>query len=198
MVGVSVADDDALAVDRAVCGLAGDLCTSVAVEVVHHELRVVRALPDIDAQVDAPEHRAVEPVRFEDRRVGDARSRVVLTAAGLVQDDLILAIAVEIAHRGIVGLPPWRRLQGHGDVRKLTVCGGQDVRGRWRPFHAVRLAPNVVGCVSRGRRRRRHEHGPVGNRDVVQASGTTHAVPPVDVECDIGRIGGEQAPSDMD
>ena len=58
---------------RPVGGLAGDLRAAVAVEIIDHELRVVRALADVHAEIDPPQQRAVELVGFEDRRLRSAR-----------------------------------------------------------------------------------------------------------------------------
>ena len=101
-VGLGVADHFALAVDGAVGGFAGDLGAPVAIEVVDHELRVMRALADVFAEIDRPHQRAVELVGLQDRIGRYPGLRIVAAAACLVQDDLVLAVAIEVADRGIV------------------------------------------------------------------------------------------------
>ena len=51
---VLVSDHRSLAVRRSIGRLAGDFGPAVAIQVVHHELRVVLAVADVDPQIDAP------------------------------------------------------------------------------------------------------------------------------------------------
>ena len=85
--------------------------------------RVVRPLADVPAQVDPPEERAVELVGFEFRFAGRAAAGVVARPHLLLEHDLEFAVAVEIAHRGIV-----RRMPGQG-----AAAGRKDTakRARW-------------------------------------------------------------------
>src|SRR5207253_1384878 len=71
-------------------------------EVVDHELRVVRALADVPAEVDRPEQTAVQLISLKDRLGREARAPVVAPAADHVDDQLVLAVAVEVAGRGVV------------------------------------------------------------------------------------------------
>jgi hypothetical protein len=130
-VGARVADDFAAAVRGAVGGLARDLGSAVAVEVVDHELRVVRALADVPAEADRPEQRAVEPVSLEDGLGREARAPVVAPPARHVYDQLVLAVAVEVAGRGVARRVARRRLQGY---RKVLPRGrvGREGEGRAR------------------------------------------------------------------
>ena len=135
--------DLARAVDGAVGRLAGDLGPAVAVEVVDHELRVVGAFADVLAQVDPPEPRAVELVGFEDRLRGAAALRVVAAAADLMDDDFVLAVAVEVADRGVVGRVALRRLQRDRQIRLSRGVG------REREFAAGGLSlPLRIGRTS--------------------------------------------------
>jgi len=99
-----VADDLAHAVHRAVGGLADDLRPAIAIQVIDHELRVVRPLADVFAQVDLPKERAVHLISLKYRRIRKAGLRVVAPHAGLMQDDLVVAVAVQVAHRAVVGM----------------------------------------------------------------------------------------------
>ena len=102
VVGARVADHGADAVDRAVGRLERHLRAPVAVEVEHLELRVVRAGADVHAEVDAPQARAVELHRFGVDLAGVARLRVVLRDRRVPEEhQLVLAVAVEVAHRAV-------------------------------------------------------------------------------------------------
>ena len=78
---------------------------SVLVEIVNHELRIVCSGTDVHAQVDTPELRAVQLVAVEIDVVGLVALGVVLRGGRIpFDDDLILSVAVDIAHRTVV----WR------------------------------------------------------------------------------------------
>ena len=64
-VGLGIADDLSLSVDGTVGRLHHQLCPSVTIEVVHHELGEVSARADVVSQVDAPQLGAVEPVTVD-------------------------------------------------------------------------------------------------------------------------------------
>ena len=64
-VGLGVADDVALTVNRSVGGLHHQFGFSVTIEVIHHHLRVMRTAADVVAQIDAPQPCAVKPVTVD-------------------------------------------------------------------------------------------------------------------------------------
>ena len=110
MVGRGVANDRTLAVDGSVARLAHQFGTSVAVEVVHHELGVVGARTDVPAEVDSPKTLAAcrlaigQLIGIEEGIVGEARLRIVLRVRRVpLQDDFQLSVAVQVGHRGIAG-----------------------------------------------------------------------------------------------
>ena len=103
-VGCGVAHHVALGIACAVGGLHHQLSTPVAVEVVDHELCVVRPGADVAAQADAPEPLAAEAVAVYVDRAGEACLRVVVRVGRLpFQEELVLSVAVDVAHAGIVG-----------------------------------------------------------------------------------------------
>jgi hypothetical protein len=63
----------------------------------------VRALADVSAEVDGPEQRAVEFIALEDGRVGRAVLRMVAAATDHVDDEVVVAVAVEVAGGAVVG-----------------------------------------------------------------------------------------------
>jgi hypothetical protein len=92
------------AVLGAVGGLHGDLGLAVAVVVEHLELGVVRAGPDVAAEVDAPQPGAVQLVRVDVDVAGVAGLRVVLGVGRIpLEHDLVLAVAVQVADARVVG-----------------------------------------------------------------------------------------------
>ena len=146
MIRVGVADRRPLAVDGPVGRLADDLGLAVAVEVVDHELRVVGAFADVLPEVDPPEEAAVELVGFELRFARPPGLRVVASPHLLFQDDLVLAVAVEVADRGVVGGMAGEGLEGDRRCRAEP--------GRWPgggtaalglPFPAVLHRPDEIG-----------------------------------------------------
>jgi hypothetical protein len=115
-VGFGIADDFADAVHRAIGSFAGNLRAAIAVQIVNHELRVMRPFADVEAEIDGPQQRAVEFVRLQHRRIGEAGLGIVPPTRRHVNDDFILAVAVEIADGNIVGRGVGGRLQGDGQV----------------------------------------------------------------------------------
>ena len=148
VVGLRVADDFADTVDRAVGGFADNLGAAVAVEVVDHELRIMRALADIFAEVDFPEERAVELVGLQNRRIGDAGLRVVAALAGLVQHDLVFAIAVEVADRDVARRVARGRAQRDGKIGQGQRPGGQRERRARRLLDAVEHRAHEIGGLA--------------------------------------------------
>ena len=130
-----VADHRAHAVDRSVRGLARDLGFPVAVEVVDHELRVVRAGADVAAEVDAPQPRAVELVGVEVDVACVAGLRVVFRVRGVpFDDDLVFAVAIEIADAEFVG------------AVGVVLADGRDARRRDLQRHAQVLRTGALAA----------------------------------------------------
>ncbi|HAZ64017.1 MAG TPA: hypothetical protein DCZ72_10470, partial [Armatimonadetes bacterium] len=88
----------------------------------------MRAATDVGAEVDLPEEGPVQPVGLQAGRAGaDAVVGRVEAAQLLLEDEFELAVAVEIADRGVVGLVTRRRAQCQ------AVVAGVDRRGRQAP-----------------------------------------------------------------
>ncbi|MCY1230252.1 hypothetical protein D9M72_426580 [compost metagenome] len=99
-----VADHGTGTVCGAVRGLHRQLGLAVAVKVVGEQLGVVRARPDVVAQIDAPQLGAVHLVGVHVDVAGIAGLRVVLGVGRRPRlDDLVLAVAVQVGHAGVVG-----------------------------------------------------------------------------------------------
>ena len=83
--------------------LAHQLSLSVAVEVIHHILRVVGAGADVLTQIHAPQLLAVELVAVDIHVARVAALAVVLGVARIpFHEQLILAVAINIANRAVV------------------------------------------------------------------------------------------------
>ena len=116
VVRLRVAEDDPRPVDRPVGRLADDLGPAVAVEVVDEERGVMGPFADVLAEVDPPEEGAVELVGLELGLAGRAPLGVVAGPHLLLEDDLVFAIAVEVADRGVVGRMPGESPEGDGEI----------------------------------------------------------------------------------
>ena len=124
-VGLHVADHFATAVNRSIRRLTGNLGDAVAVEVIDHELRVVRALADVFAEVDRPQQRAVELVALDNCFARESRgSRVAWTLLGL-QNNFVFAIAIEITNRSVVGRVSRRQFKRDGEIRPRWSVRGE-------------------------------------------------------------------------
>src|SRR5690606_19118623 len=194
VVGVGGADHRPGAVAGPVSGFHGDFGAPVAVVVIDLELGVVGPSADVDAQVDPPQEGAVEFVGVEEDRPGVAGLGVVLGVGGLpLQDDLVAAVAVEVADAGVVGLigvggavdgAARGTLQRHVQVAVGEVeggCGGAQ-------FHAVDDRPHCVGGVGWGAGVKVGGGG--GEGGGVDAGGSA-----VDVERDVAGVRAEQPPA---
>jgi hypothetical protein len=93
-----------LAIGSARGGFDHQFSTAIAIEVVDDKRNVMGSGTDVRTHVDAPKERAIETVTVEERGTGIAIVRVI---AGIgrfpLQDDLILSVAIDISHAGIVG-----------------------------------------------------------------------------------------------
>ena len=103
-VTVGVADHGAVAELGPLGRLDGQLGLAVAVEVIEDHLRVVRALADVQAQVHTPQERPVELVGVDQQAlIADAGAGIVVGAGLELDHDLVLTVAVQVGHRGVVG-----------------------------------------------------------------------------------------------
>ena len=195
VVGVGVADDLAGAVHGGVGGLADQLDTAVAVQVIDDELRVVGACADIAAQVDAPQALAAELEAVDVDLAGVAVVGVVVGVGRIpFQEDLVFAVTIHVADRAVVGGIGGTLTVGHRAVQR-DVEGDGDVtfRGAGGQHEAAGLAcaggrPHLIG----GRRRGGvavHEEGHVGDGLVVDLDAVAE-----DVELDVRGILGQVAP----
>ncbi len=199
-IGLGVADDFALAVHGAVGGFAADLGSAVAVEIVDHELRVVGAFADVLAEVDAPEHGAVELVSLQNGRIGRPVLRVILASAGHVDDDFVFAVAVEIAHGAVVDRVTGGRFHGHFNILPDRRVGGNLVEERLAHFlfDAADDGPDEVS-VGLGRIDAGIDIiGGIGDGGGVDLDRRAVAGGAVEIESDVVRIGAEHAPADED
>ena len=104
VVGIRVADDVTLSVDGAVSGFHHNFRTSVAIEVKDHKLGVVGSCTDIGTKVNAPKTFTIEAVAVEERIARVAVVSIVVGIGGVpFEDDFVLAVAIHITYRGIVG-----------------------------------------------------------------------------------------------
>ena len=78
---------------------------TVAVEVGHKKLRIVRSRTYVFAEVDAPQTRSVKFITVEICRSGESVVCIVMRIRRIpFKDYLILAVAVDIPNRSIVGI----------------------------------------------------------------------------------------------
>src|SRR5690606_25652749 len=180
VVRAGVADDGAAAVHGAVGGLHRDLGPAVAVVVVDLELGVVRAGPDVAAQVDPPQAGAVQLDAVEVDGVGHAGLGVVL---GVVR--LPLPHPVQVADAGVVGVVA---AGGRGDGHVEVAGGEPERRFGGRALGAAVHRADRVGGVGRG----------AGVQVVggVRDGGDAGAAP-VDVEGRLAWLGAQQPPGDQ-
>ena len=197
VVGVRVADDLTGARPRRVGRLHGDLGPTVAVVVVHLELGVVGAGPDVAAEVDAPQPRAVEPVRVDEDVAGVAGLRVVLGVGRVpLQDDLELPVAVEVAHAGVVG-----RVRVGDAVRRGAAARHLDrhveeavaeLQRRLRRRLLRAVDDRADGVRGAGRGTGVEQVGRVGDRRGVHPGRSA-----VHIERHAGRVRAQQPPADV-
>src|SRR5262249_59056298 len=103
IIGVRVSDHRAHAVNGSVRGPAGHLGLPISIEIVNLKLRVVSACANVATEVDAPQPRPVELVSVEVDIARVAGLRIVFRVRGVpFEDDLVLAVAVEIADATVV------------------------------------------------------------------------------------------------
>ena len=90
------------------CCLDNELCFPVAIHVVNQECRIMGSGTDILSHVDAPKLLAdlfaYDFVAVEDCIAGITGLRVVLRIGRIpLDDDLVFAVSIDIAHRAVVG-----------------------------------------------------------------------------------------------
>ena len=199
-IGGRVADDFALAVNGAVGGAAGDFGPPIAVEIGDHELGVVRALADVFAEVDGPKEGAVDFVALEHGLAGEAGGSGIARALFALEDDLVFAVAIEIADGGVVGIRAGWKLQGNLNVLAHG-CAGGDLTEERRGGSGLATASDRAHGVEvwfRGVGGGVGEVGDSGERRGVEFDGGAAGGGAVDIEGDGGRIGAEEAPGDED
>ncbi|MNC26291.1 hypothetical protein D3C75_744160 [compost metagenome] len=77
----AVADYGAFAVFRAVRRFDDDFGFTVAVQIIHHQLGIMRSRADVDTQIDSPEPRAVKFNGVDIDIAGIAGLRIVFRVA---------------------------------------------------------------------------------------------------------------------
>ena len=209
-----VANHGAAAIDRAVGRLARDFGAAVAVEVVDHELRVVRAGPDVPAEIDPPEPRAIDPVGVDELTARQSCAGVVTRIRWIpLHDDLVLAVAVEVADArvvGAVGEVARRRSGGNFDAaarrpieRDGQVLLDRRVRGKHErraggELGSLQYRSNSVAVRLAHVGRDVDQVGRCGQRSIVHLDRRAGAGRAIDIECDIRGIRAQQTPSDVD
>ena len=198
VVGPSIADHCADAIHRAVRRLHDDLGLAVTVIVEDLELGVVRSGPDVVAQVDPPQPRAIELVGVDVDVAGVAGLGVVLRVGRVpLEDDLVLAIAVDVSDGGVsctvgvgltvLGVSIGRLVESH--VEGLVIPDAE--RRRHPLLHTAHHRGNPVGGISRSGRVK--HVGAARDRGRGDASAIA-----VDVETEVLRVKTQQTPPDVD
>ena len=104
IIGLRVADDFALAINRTIGGLDHHFGKSVAIEVIDDERHIMCATAYVDTHVDAPKQSTVKPIAIEECQARIAIMRVVVSIRRIpFEEDFVLSVAIDITHRGIVG-----------------------------------------------------------------------------------------------
>ena len=89
----------------AVRRLDDELSLAVLIEIIEHKLAEVSTGGNVVAQVDSPQGSAVELIAVEDGRAAQLAGRGVELIGGVPLDyDLVLAVAVHIRRRAVIGL----------------------------------------------------------------------------------------------
>ena len=190
----AVADDVALGVLGAIAGLAGELGLAVTVQVRDHELGVVRTLADVHAQVDLPQEGAVQFVGLEDRNVRESVGGIVDAAAGHVDDDLVVAVTIQVTHAAVVGRIAVRSAHRDGDILLHGRIGGQRECLAGRGFLALLHGADEPGIGPGQVRRPVDEMGGARQGLVVQLDRLLAFGLAVYVESQVGGLGPQQAP----
>ena len=174
----------------------------------------MRAGPDVAAKVDPPQPRAVDLVGIDQLTAGQARGGVVARIRRIpFDDDLVLAIAVEIGSARVVGAvgegagrrtgPALRRCRRRAG---RAARSGIAVSARWRAARTARWPRARCPAEPAGRCRvglgqigrgvdqvgRRHERASIQLHRRARSAGAIH------VEGDVRRVGPEQPPSHVD
>lgn len=145
-VAVAIADVLAGPVGESVGGPGGHFRLAVAIEVVDQEIHF-HLVDHVGAQVDGPEEGAVELVGFQVVVGGRRRSGI---GRKPLDHDLVLAVAVQVAHRGAVDLvarvASLDRPDGDGEV----LLGQRYRCRRTRLLHAVDHRRDAVALSGAG------------------------------------------------
>ena len=162
----------------------------------------MRAAPDVDAHIDSPKQSVLFRVLLWQDFVAVEEGRACETVVGVVvgvggvplEDNLILPVAVDISHRGIVGrVGVGLTVGGHAVGGLLELHGQIALRSiSAQQIGAVLSAtPHFVGGIALKRLVVNIEGAALGEGQVVQL----HTVP-VEVEGLSCAVGGESAPTD--
>jgi hypothetical protein len=93
------------------------------------ELRIVRALANIFAEIDRPEQARsgskIEFVALKKGCAGGTASRVVEAALLEFQNEIVVAVAIQIRGGCIIRAGSVRRLQRHRKIRQRRGAGGK-------------------------------------------------------------------------
>ena len=158
----------ALTIGRTIGRLADQLSLSVAIEIIDHHLRGMVARTDVESQVDVllPQRSAIHAISADD----DRRSIAVLSAVTLVvgqpfQNQFIVAVAIQVAHRHIVRAVSSRGVSTLDTGRTLHIEGGKHVvpgnglaRFTCRRHDAISIARLAVGIQITGNIRNGRSH----------------------------------------
>ncbi len=205
-IGVRVSNYCAHAVNGPVGRLAGDLGLPVAVKIVDLKLRVVSAGANVATEVDAPQPRPTELVSVEVDVARVAGLRIVLRVRGVpFDDDLVLAVAVEIADATVVRAVSVilarrrharrRNLQGNAQVLPDWGVGSQRERRARRSLEAGDDRTHGVSVRSSQVRAAVNEVGRAIDGRCVEKNGRSSAGRAVEIEGDVRRIGPQHAPA---
>jgi len=101
----------------------GNFGNTVAVQVVHHKLGIMRSGPYVDTQVDAPEFVAVQSVSVQVNIAGIARMRIVFSVCGLpFYYQIVPVVVVQVPRTHIVGSITVTYVIGGNPARRQIQC----------------------------------------------------------------------------
>ena len=157
-----------LAVGGTIGRLADQLSLSVAIEIINHHLRGMVARTDVETQVDIllPQRSAIHAISADD----DRRSIAILSAVTLVirhpfQNQFIVAVAIQVAHRHVVRAVSSGSVSTLDAGRALHIEGGKHVvpgssltRFTSRRHDAIRIARLAIGIQIAGYIRNGRSH----------------------------------------
>ena len=190
---------------------AHDLGAAIPVEIVNHEIHVMRARADIHPEIDAPDRSRRSGIEFVGVQVGVSGVAALGVVLGVgripLENELVFAVTIEIAHTAIVGGvgvgtagigAAGRDLQGDGEVlADRTVCreGKGGARGL---LDAAKHGADGVGVTDRKGGGAIGVIGRRGQRRRVEFHGGGTVGRAVEIKCDASGIISEQTPANVD